>query len=280
MSSTTVNLRDILEIIDHIAPFSLAEEWDNVGLMVGDPGQKISALLVGLDPTLHLLQEASETGANLVVTHHPIIFSPLKNIRTDRPSGAFIAEAITSRIAVVGCHTNLDVVKNGVSHTLAKSLGLTDLETLVPTAADNKNIGFGQTGSLTQPLAAQDFVDSLCAALELAAVKIAGPLPATIKKAAVCGGSGSDFAEAAFKAGAQVFITGEVKHSTARWAEEIGFCIIDAGHYATENLITGQLALLLEKEFAVQGIDIPVHRTVKQKNPFFFFFPQEKKSNN
>ncbi len=124
MSSANITLQKIITILDGIAPFSLAADWDNVGLMVGDPNQEISGILVGLDPTELLLDEALRSGANLLVTHHPAIFNPVKSIRTDQPTGSFLAKALTKNIAVIGCHTNLDVVENGVSHVLAEKIGL------------------------------------------------------------------------------------------------------------------------------------------------------------
>ena len=155
MSNQTPTLKSIIEAINAIAPFSCAEEWDNVGLLVGEPDMEITGILIGLDPTTQLLDEAIQAGANLVITHHPAIFKPLRSIRTDTPTGAFIAKSITRKIAIIGCHTNLDVVKNGVSEVLAKKLGAINLQTLVTTGgADYPGNGFGQVGQPQIPDAA------------------------------------------------------------------------------------------------------------------------------
>ena len=273
MSTQTTTLKSIIEIINGIAPFSHAEEWDNVGLLVGDPSMEVTGIVIGLDPTSQLLDEAIQAGANLVVTHHPAIFKPLKSIRTDTPTGAFLAKSINRNIAVIGCHTNLDVVKHGVSEVLAKKLGATTLQTLVPTGgAEHPEIGFGQVGPLDQEVSAETFLHNLCTALNLPAVKIAGTIPQSISTIAVCGGSGSDLAEQALTAGAQVYVTGEVKHSTARWAEEANFCIIDAGHFATENSIIESFASLLQKY--LQNSAVSIHVAQEQENPFSYYIAE------
>lgn len=276
MNSSPVNLSSIIEIIDTVAPFSLAEEWDNVGLLLGDPGQEISGVMVGLDPTISIIDEAILAGANLIITHHPIIFCPLKSIRTDQPTGAFLAKAIKHGIAVVGCHTNLDVVANGVNHILSIKLGLCNLKALLPSPKANDDLtGLGLYGSFKNSFKKEDFLALVSQTLELPVLSVAGDLPENIDKVAVCGGSGSDFIEKAYESGAQVYITGEVKHSAARWAEEIGFCVIDAGHYATENLVTDAFASLLASELSKAGNNLQVTATANQRNPFEFIVARE-----
>lgn len=272
MSNQTTTLKSIIDIIDSIAPFSFAEDWDNVGVLIGEPGMEITGILIGLDPTSQLLDEAIQSGANLVITHHPAIFKPLKNIQTNTPIGAFIAKSITRKIAVVGCHTNLDVVKNGVSEILAKKLGAVSMQTLVSTGQKGQpEVGFGQLGTLKNEVSAKVFLNSLCTTLKIPAVKIAGSLPKTISTIAVCGGSGSDLAEKAFAAGAQIYITGEVKHSTARWAEEADFCIVDAGHFATENCIIETFASILQTHLHDNDIAINTLVAQEQDNPFSYY---------
>jgi dinuclear metal center YbgI/SA1388 family protein len=271
MRPVEITIECILTILNSLAPFSLAEDWDNVGLLLGAPDQKVTGILIGLDPTAQLLDEAITRGANLVITHHPIIFSALKSIRIDQPTGAFINKALTKGISVIACHTNLDVVPTGVSRILAQRLGLTALATLSATTAGDSDIGFGQIGTLPLPLNSHEFLEHLCKALSLPALSMAGHLPETIQRVAVCGGSGSDFATMAQAQGAQLYITGEVKHHVARWAEEVNFCIIDAGHFATEHLISAALAAELAATLASQSFEIPVYATEKQINPFSFF---------
>lgn len=281
MSNRPADLKKIISVLDNIAPFALAEEWDNVGLMVGSHEQSVKGIMVGLDPTEGLLDEALSLGADLIVTHHPAIFKPLKSLRTDQPVGAFLAQAIRTKTAVISCHTNLDVIQAGVSAILAQKLGLTSLQPLSrPASQENPATGFGQFGVLQESMQTETFLQHLCQTLLVPTIQYAGTLPAKISKVALCGGSGSEFTERAHTLGADIYITGEVKHSTARWAEQSGFCIVDAGHFATENLVIESFAAHLSRELATQGINIPVHVTAKQENPFTFFHAQEEGETN
>jgi dinuclear metal center YbgI/SA1388 family protein len=276
-----LTVKHLLETLDKIASFGLAEQWDNVGLMVGDPDQKVQGVMVALDPTEEVLAESKECGADCIITHHPLIFNPLKAIYTNQPMGRFLSKALKNEISVIGCHTNLDQAVGGVNDVLATSLGMVESEVLAPTGKGQdetensavSDIGFGRVGRLAETLSRKAFIERLCAFFNLPALRVAGELPEGISTVAVCGGSGSELAEAAFANGAQVYITGEVKHSTARWAEASGFCIIDAGHFATENPVVESLVKVLEGTFAEKGISIPVKPSAKQKNPFTYYEP-------
>ncbi|NOX26176.1 MAG: Nif3-like dinuclear metal center hexameric protein [Deltaproteobacteria bacterium] len=268
-----ITLQTIINILNDIAPFAWAEDWDNVGLMLGDPDQEISGILTGLDPATALLAEARDIGANLIITHHPAIFHPLKNIQAGEPDAAFIVQAIKDNIAVVACHTNLDIVAGGVNTALAAKLGLVGVTALVPATLPPPAIGLGLIGRLPKALGAESFFTNICQKLDLPAVNISGPIPASIERVAVCGGSGSEFAPVAQKAGVQVYITGEVKHNTARWAEEAGFCVVDAGHFGTENVVIAELTKILGQKLAGREIDIPLAASTRQQNPFTLFYP-------
>ena len=271
-----MKVKDLLKALDEFASFGLAEKWDNVGLMLGSPNQAIRGILVALDPTEEVLAEAREVGADCIITHHPLIFHALKAINTDEPLGRFLRLALQSSIAVIGCHTNLDQTAGGVSDVLAASLGIQDFKPLVPSATVSDSaagIGFGRIGNLSDPLNGEAFIGYLCDFFKLPVLRVAGQLPEEITTVAVCGGSGSELAETAFARGAQVYITGEVKHSTARWAEAAGFCIIDAGHFATENPVVEALVEILQGIFVDMDIDIPVWPSVRQQNPFVYHQP-------
>ncbi len=278
---TNLTVKDLLEILDKIAAFGLAEQWDNVGLMVGDPGKQIQGVLVALDPTEEVLAETKECAADCIITHHPLIFNPLKAIYINQPQGRFLSQALKNEISVIGCHSNLDQAVGGVNDVLATSLGMVDARVLAPTGNDQDaaespaalDIGFGRVGRLAETLSRKAFIERLCAVFNLPALRVAGRIPADISTVAVCGGSGSELAEAALARGAQVYITGEVKHSTARWAEASGFCIIDAGHFATENPVVKSLVKMLEGIFAERGMSIPVQPSAKQQDPFTYHQP-------
>ena len=269
MAAEQLLLRDLVDILNRVADFSLAESWDNVGLMVGDPQKPVNGILVALDPTEEVIDEALAKGCDTIISHHPLIFEPLKSVRLDMPTGRTVARCIADGVAVISCHTNLDVIHEGVSDQLGHCLGLNAMQPLAGGVDDAGNPqGFGRIGTMQSPLAGRAFLAHARQALDLPVIGYAGELPEKISRVAVCGGSGSSLAEAAFAAGAEVYISGEIKHSTARWAEAVGFCVLDCGHYATEKFIVPALAGMISEIFAAEVIGVPVSASSRQTAPF------------
>lgn len=264
-----VTIKDIIKCLDKIAPFAIAEPWDNVGLLVGDQNREVTSILVGLDPTIRLLNEALERGADTLITHHPAIFKPIPSINTAEPGGKFLEKALTHRINVFGCHTNFDSVAPGVNDMLADLLGLENSRPMAPTSSQPADgAGMGRIGYFPTPCDQKTFVNKLLTILEIPAIQIAGTLPDVISSVALCGGSGSALAEIARDCGADVYITAEVKHNIARWAEEADFCVIDGTHFATEKPAIRLLASML-REYAVQhNWNIQINETTTEKHPF------------
>jgi len=265
----TPRVKDILENLNIEAPFNLAEPWDNVGLLVGNPEQEVTAVLAGLDPTNKLVDEAIARGANTIVTHHPVIFKPLSAINTAEPAGRLLEKALSNRIAIIGCHTNFDSASGGVSDYLALQLGLGNLRPLQYTD-DNQSTdtGLGRLGIFPEPLSSGDFLTRVLNTLQLPAVQMAGNLPEKITTVAVCGGSGSDLATVAFARGAEVYLSAEIKHSTAIWAVENNFCIIDGTHYATEKPAVTLLVKKLSETIDKKGWKIQILQTKEECHPF------------
>lgn len=268
-----VCVRDLMTVLDKVAAPDLAESWDNIGLLVGEPESAISAILIALDLTGEVLDEARVMGCNAIVTHHPLIFTGVKAIRTDQPEGRLVARSLSDRLAIIACHTNLDKAPGGVSEMLAAQLGLVNSRVLVPAPAvtELSRIGFGRIGELPVPLTFEDFARLIREKLDLQVVKIAGPPPAEITTVAVCGGSGAELAPAAMAGGAQVYLSGEIKHSMARWAESVGFCLVDGGHFATENVMVTGLAKLVRNGFAELDLAVDVLTTECQTSPFSYY---------
>lgn len=264
-----IKVKDIVESLNQEAPFSLAESWDNVGLLVGNPEEEVTAVLAGLDPTNSLVEEAITQGANTIVTHHPVIFKPLHQINTAEPGGRLLQKALANRIAIIACHTNFDSAREGVSDYLAAKLGLTHLVPLIASIKDSEAAtGLGRIGTYPAPLAASEFVTRILSALKLPAVQMAGPLPKTVGTVAICGGSGSDMAPLALQRGADVYLSAEIKHSTAIWAVENAFCIIDGTHYATEKPAVALLVEKLQEAGTRQGWNIQIQQTKEEHPPF------------
>jgi len=249
-------VQDILNILQDIAPDDIAETWDNVGLLIGSPHNRITSVLVALDPTVDLISQAENIRAELILTHHPAIFHPLKALRTDQPTGNFIRSALQANINVIGCHTNLDATPGGVSDVLASTLHLRDTEPLVAGKNGTASCGLGRIGNLADPLSPHMFISTIYAGISPPWLLEAGPRPERISRVAVCGGSCSDFAETALAAGADVFLTAEVKHAVARWAEEAGLWLIDGGHFATERPAMTALQYILADRINQSGLDV------------------------
>lgn len=265
----TARVTDILTTLNNLAPFHLAETWDNVGLLVGNADQEVTAVLAGLDPTNNLLDEAIALGANTVVTHHPVIFKPLPTIDTRTPEGRLLEKALTHRIALIGCHTNFDSAETGVSTILAEALGLDKRSPLLPTNPEiPAGTGLGCIGSYPDALSKDEFLRRLFAVLGQDSLQMAGILPAQITSVAICGGSGSEFAVRARALGAEVYLSAEIKHNTAIWALESNFCIIDGGHYPTEKPAVAFLVKKLEEANRLENWNIRIIETTTELNPF------------
>jgi dinuclear metal center YbgI/SA1388 family protein len=271
-TASPIQIHHLLTSLDHLAPFALAEEWDNVGLLLGHPLAPVGSILLGLDPSQALLDEAISLGATTIITHHPCIFHPLRAIFTSTPTGRFLAKALQHQINVIACHTNLDNAPDGVSDTLALALGLSNLSPLRPGPVIERGAtGAGRLGRFARPLSATSFMNRLLQVLQLPSVCVAGNLPAQIKTVGLCGGSGSELAEIAHNRGADLYLSAEIKHSVARWAEESGFCIIDGTHYGTEQPVLSVLHRQLQALAASNNWPLEILVSRAEKSPFSLY---------
>ena len=260
-------VQEFLNILQHITPEDLAEDWDNVGLLVGNPQQAVNRILLALDPSCSLVDLACSGGYDLIITHHPIIFRPLKSIRTDTPTGRCIARATGAGISVIACHTNFDSIEGGVSDILATALGLAMTRPLVKASKGcDSSCGLGRIGIYPLAVPVATFLARLHQACDPPWMLEAGQRPQQIATVAVCGGSCSDLAETALRQGVDVFVTAEVKHSVARWAEDAGLWILDAGHFATENPAMALFKNRLQQQAVDLGWDIEID-TAGQQSP-------------
>ncbi len=219
--------------INAVAPFATAEEWDNVGLLVGSPTTPVSGVLVTLDVTPAAIEAAVAMGANLIVSHHPVIFDGLKSLPSDGMPYALAAAGISA----IAAHTNLDKAKGGVNDTLAALLGLEEVR-----ATED---GMCRIGRLPAPLSANELAERTGAVLGTS-VRVSGG--EDIALVAVCGGSGGDFIPA-LAGKADAFVTGEVKHHEWLDAARRGLTVVEAGHYATEAPVVEKLARRLQEGF-------------------------------
>ena len=197
-----MKVKDIIAVIEEFAPLSIQEGWDNSGLCVGSPEDEVSSVLIALDCTETLVDEAIACGADMIVTHHPLIFSGLKKISPEDQVGAAVIKAIKNGISIYAAHTNADKVIAGVSGAMAAKLGLTDVEIL---DEDGDGTGLGVVGNLPQPLTAEQVIALIKDRFELKMLKSSKPSEGTISRVAMCGGSGGSLIGAAKKSGAHIY---------------------------------------------------------------------------
>ena len=244
---TTVN--DILTCIDRLAPSFMKEKWDNVGLLCGSKNTPATKILVALDPFEHVCREAADWGAQLIVTHHPIIFQPLPSLTDETSIGRGIMELCRCGISAINAHTNLDSCPMGVNDELARILGLRDIEVTHPVGADTEGRPFGllRSGNVDEmPL--EDFLAHVKARLGTPTLRYAdGGRP--VRRVAVGGGSCAGAMRQAIDDGCDTFVTADVKYNQFWDAKELGLNLIDAGHFATENPVVAVLAEKIAAEF-------------------------------
>lgn len=241
---------DIYNFLDSIAPFNTALPFDNAGLLVGEGQKEVKKIGVILDVTPEAVDFAAQNGIDLIISHHPVIFNPLKRLQTD--SVPYLLAKYD--IAVISAHTNLDAAKGGVNDALAKAL---ELENIAP-LAENDGGDFppmGRTGTLKRPMSDRDFAIFVAEKLATKAKTVLSGKE--IAKVALCGGAGEDFITPALKAGADALVTADVKHHNLLLAKSLGLCLIDAGHFETENVVVPILAEKLAAFSATETIIIP-----------------------
>lgn len=232
----------IYDAIDRLAPFWLTMDFDNTGILVGDRNREIACALLALDCTPAVVEQARQLGAQLIVTHHPVIFHPLKRVNED----AVVYQLIRSDIAVISAHTNLDIAQGGVNDALASAIGLRDCRGL-ELLNEQTGAWLGRIGTLPEPLSPEAFAAHIKACLNASSIKFAAA-PRAIRTVALCSGSGADCLDAAISAGADALLTSEVKQHEYLAAAAAGISIFDAGHFDTEDIVIEPLRDYLAKE--------------------------------
>ena len=230
---------DILKFMETVAPTDLKMDWDNVGLLCGRTNKEVRTVLVALDPFPHVCDEAMELGADLLVTHHPLIFEPLKSVTDQTTVGQSIQKLITHDITAVNAHTNLDCANGGVNDTLAQLLGLTDISVI-----GSKHLL--RAGSFASSLPA--FLEHVKSRLGCEALRyVDGSKP--VSRVAVGGGACGSALSDVIAAGCDTFVTADIKYNQFWEAKALGINLIDAGHFHTENPVCTVLAEKIQTAF-------------------------------
>jgi len=374
MGKRSPRIHDLIGLLNTLFPPELAEEWDNVGLQVGDPGTLLIKGLVALDPGMEAVNAAREAAAQVLITHHPLLFHGLKRLTPDDESGRIIWNAIKNGVAVISVHTNLDSAQPGLNTWLAERLGILEAEPLrpaaghlhklvvyvpcdhadqvaealfaagagcvgeydqcsfqmagtgtfrpgpettpfignkgqreqvqeirlelvvtrprldkvlerllkvhpyeevaydlIPLANQRSDAGLGRIGRLPDLQPLETFAAQVKTALGCDALRVVGRGDLSVSKVAVCGGSGGGLIPAARRAGADVIVTGDVKYHEARTAEALGIAVIDAGHFATEQLMISELTQILNHSAGERGWEVSFETFVKETDPFCIY---------
>lgn len=248
------SVREVLGWIEGAYPPGLAEDWDRVGLDVGDPDAAVTSVAFGVDPTEAVIAEARERGADLLVTHHPLLLRGAHAIRADEPKGRAVLALVRAGIAHVAAHTNADHAERGVSDALAAALRLGGVRPLVPLPAEPPSrivpsapgapaeaaLGTGRVGELPEPCTAEEVARRLAGALPATAggVRLGGEPSRLVRTVAVVGGAGDAFLDAARRAGVDLYVTSDLRHHPAQdflaWPDAPA--LIDVAHSAAEAL--------------------------------------------
>ena len=240
---------DILAFIESIAPPYMAESWDNVGLLCGRKNREVKKILVALDPFETVIDEAVARGADLIGTHHPLIFRDnLMAVNEDTQTGRCILKLMEKGIAAINAHTNLDMAPGGVNDVLAQTLGLAKIQIVDPV----DHYGLLRMGE-TQEQPLERFLGNVKEKLRCQGLRyVDGGKP--VRMVAVGGGSCGDFMTQALAAGCDTFVTADIKYNQFRTAFELGLNLIDAGHFHTENPVMPLVSEKLRAEFP--GVEV------------------------
>ena len=237
-----MKVRDIIEAIERTAPLKLQEEWDNSGLQVGFPDSEVSKVLVCLDVTEAIVEEAAGRGCQMVVSHHPLLFRPLGMVSDATYQQRCVVRALAKGIAVYSAHTSLDNAPGGVNHRIAELIGIQDLRWLQP--MEGTDGGSGLIGTLPRPERDSDFLRRIKQIFGVECLRHSGCSGREIRTVALCGGAGAFLMRDAVRQGADCFVTGEFHYHD--YFENDGMLLAELGHFQSEQYTIGLLADLLK----------------------------------
>ncbi len=255
-------IESISNFLNAFAPTRLAEDWDNVGLLVGDPALPVSKIMTCLTITPESATEAIERSANLIVTHHPLPFHPLKRITTEQPASKMLWDLIRAGIGIYSPHTGFDSAADGINQNLAARIGLTDIHPLLPIENEIEQLGAGRVGRLNHKTLGE-VIEILKGQLDLKYLQYVGDRSAPCFRVAVACGAAGSFLGDAIKAGCDTFVTGETHFHTCLEAKAKRISLILLGHHASERFAVELLAHRLQVEFA----DLTVWASERETDP-------------
>lgn len=268
-----MKVKEVVSVIERFAPISIAESWDNIGLLIGSDEAFVKKILVTLDITDDVVDEAIEHGVDLIIAHHPNIFKGVKQLVANNPFQANYIRLIQHNISVYACHTNIDNAFGGMNDWMSEAIGLSQVEVLDEQGVyeiDNQTVhyGTGRIGVYEKEMTLEDLVKIIQNNLVTPHIKIAQSKQLnTVKRVALCGGSGSDFYQCAIQKGADVYLTGDVSYHVAQDMQKQGLTLIDIGHYA-EVIFVEKICKIYENWLVDKQLDLEVIQSNVNTNPF------------
>jgi dinuclear metal center YbgI/SA1388 family protein len=279
-SADAPTLRQVTDALEAMHPLDWAQSWDAVGLVCGDPDASVRRIHFAVDPVAEVVEEAIAAGADLLVTHHPLLLRPVNSVAATTFKGGVVHRAITAGLAVYVAHTNADAGAPGVSDALARVLDLADLVPLDPLPG-RPDLGIGRVGTLAGPERLGDFADRVAAALPETeqGVRVAGDPDALVRRVAVCGGSGDSLFDQVRASGADVYVTADLRHHPASEARERAVFgdgrphLVDVAHWASEWPWLAGCADRLVVALAAGGRTVEAHVSTTRTDPWTLRVP-------
>ncbi len=275
----SLTVGDVVQIVEAMAPFHLAETWDNVGLQAGRMDWPVRSIWVALDPSPDVMDAACQAGADLLITHHPLIFKPLQQVDFSTPEGKVVQWSVQHQTAVFSAHTNLDSATDGLNDLLARKIGLKRVSVLesrpILTESDidssennDQPEGLGRIGELETEMTLAQLAAQIKDDFDLTSIQVAGGLDRPVRKVAVCTGSGGGLMSAFLASTADVYVSGDLTYHNGRAVEAVGRGLIDLGHFASEHLIVDDLADRIRQCITPSKEPVTVTACTFEKDPF------------
>jgi len=265
-----LKVKDIVKLMNELAPVSLAFSWDNCGLLAGSEKWAVKKILFALDITLEVVDEAIALNAELIISHHPLIFKPLTAITDATMEGEILIKILEHKIAIYAAHTSLDAAENGVNDVLCKLLDLKNVIGLDKyTSSDGLSVvSCGRVGELSSEMTFQAFCDFAQEKINTPNIRCCGDNNRSVKKIAICGGAGDSLSEDAISAAADVFLSGELKYHTALKLKEKNICFVEAGHYYTECPVLKELITNLQNKLNMLQYNVMLIESLIKTDPY------------
>ncbi len=272
MTTRPITVAEVAGWLEAAYPPALAEDWDRVGLGVGDPDAEVTGVLFAVDVTLDVVEEAVERGAQLIVSHHPVLLRGVHAVRADEPKGRLLIRLIREGVAVFTAHTNADAGHAGVADALADAAGLVDRRPMQAASPEDPTLGLGRVGRLPEPLTAHKLAERLADAAPstAAGIRLGGDPQRTVSTVAVLGGAGDSMLDAARGLGVDCYVTGDLRHHPAQdfLAHSDAPALIDVPHWAAEWLWLPHAEALVRARAAERGTELATHVSTLITDPW------------